>query len=195
MHQIYIAIYLISSLILVNCNYWANGITSPVQISQNNKTRNVPFNLNRRKKKKKVHSQPNLTLNAARNLSHDQSKHVHAPSNDYNINNSNYLNIKTKYPGRRVSSKHSSVISSGGSAIISNSSISSSPNYRIFSNYNNSIIKSPFNGLKIQESTDVVIYRNVPVNCRQNSHTSSNVNFYQVNLEKHLPKNVKRKGM
>lgn len=173
MYLLQMLLCVIGSLLLVNCNYWSNGITTPAQITGNDK-KQIPLSMNRRKKRKKFITTTN--------------KSVYAPKNhsiiDHNINNSYYRNIKPKYPARVSQHASSSTYSSGGSAIFSNTSISSSPNYRIYSNYNNSIIKSPYNGLKIQESTDVVIYRNVPINCKHHSQSSSNVNYYQLNTNR-----------
>ncbi|KAL5281190.1 LAMA2 family protein [Megaselia abdita] len=168
MYLLQMLLCLIGSLLLVNCNYWSNGITTPAQITEIDK-KQIPLSINRKKKRKKF-----ITNSLSRNHS----------IIDRNSNNSYYRNIKPKYPARPVSQHSSSFHSSGGSAIFSNTSISSSPNYRIYSNYNNSIIKSPYNGLKIQESTDVVIYRSVPINCKHHSQSSSNVNYYQLNRER-----------
>lgn len=207
-----VLLYLIGCLLLVNCNYWSNVITTPAQITEIDK-KPIAFNVNRRKKRKKF-------ITSGSNCSFDKSKNVYAfPKNHsiitHNSNNGYYRNIKPKYPvrprsGPPPSSHHTSYMATvaaggvgggggGGSAIISNTSISSSPNYRIYSNYNNSIIKSPYNGLKIQESTDVVIYRSVPINCKHHSQSSSsssasNVNYYQLNRERRPTFKPKQKG-
>lgn len=168
MHLRQMLLCLIGSLLLVNCNYWSNTITTPAQITEIDK-KPIPLNVNRRKKRKKF-------------ITAFPKNHSIIAQNS---NNSYYRNIKPKYPARAVSQhSSSSTYSSGGSAIFSNTSISSSPNYRIYSNYNNSIIKSPYNGLKIQESTDVVIYRSVPINCKHHPQSSSNVNYYQLNRDR-----------
>lgn len=182
MYLLQMILCLIGSLLLVNCNYWSNVITTPAQITEIDK-KPIPLNVNRRKKRKKF-------ITSANAFPKNHSIIAH------NSNNSYYRNIKPKYPARAGSSQHSSssTYSSGGSAIFSNTSISSSPNYRIYSNYNNSIIKSPYNGLKIQESTDVVIYRSVPINCKHHSQSSSNVNYYQLNRERRPTTKPKQKG-